>query len=512
VKSELRFYISVFFRRFHYFLIVFMIVAAASLTLARILPSEFVARSTLLLESSQIPSALAAPTVNTGALEELQIVQQRLMTRNNLLEIARELNVFHNMAEMTTDQIVKEMRRATTIRRLTGRAQATQMTLAFKSDRGATAASVLNRYVTIVLQENAESRTGRAGDTLEFFELEVERLGQELEKQSAEIVQFQNDNSGALPSTLAFRLNQQTVLQQRLTTVEREIANLTEQRRRLVEIFNATGGVGTANTVPLTPEQIALAALKDDLRRALAIYSTENPKVKLIQAQIRQQEIVVAQQIPANPNPSQPTMTVLDVNLADIDARLDLLGSERLQIIGELDDLVKSIDRTAEIDIVLAALNREYTNKQGQYDTTVNRQSAAAAAERIELLSKGRRITVLNPPSVPQEPDSPDRLFIAGAGTLIGVALGAMAVFLIEVLDSSIRRPAEIIRQLGVTPLATVPYVYTPIELVLRRAVLLGIFTMILIGVPASLFAVHTYYMPLDLLYDVVAEKISDII
>jgi len=512
MKNEIRFYINIFFRKFHYFLLVFLLVGAASLTLANILPPVYVSRTTLLLESSQIPTALAAPTVTTGAIEELQIVERRLMTRNNLLDIARELGVFGDIAEMTTDQIVKEMRQATRIRRTTGRAQATLMTIEFESTSGAIAANVVTRYVTIVLQENAESRAGRAGDTLDFFVSEEKRLASELEVQSAAIVKFQNQNSGTLPNSLAFRLNQQTVLQQRLSTVERDIASLSEQRRRLVEIFNATGNVANSNAVPLTPEQQVLSTLKDDLRRALAVYSSENPKIKLIQAQIAQQESVVNAQGAANPNSAQGPLTVLDINLADIDARLDLLENEGQKIIEQLAALIKSIDKTAEIDIVLTALNREYGNTQRQYDATVDRQSRAAAAERIELLSKGRRISVLTPASAPQEPEGPNRLLIGGGGMVFGAVLGVALIFLLELLNNSIRRPSDIVRQLGITPMATVPYFRTPFELVLRRVTILAMIALIIVGVPAALVAVDTYYMPLDLLYQKVAEKFTELI
>ncbi len=33
-----------------------------------------------------------------------------------------------------------------------------------------------------------------------------------------------------------------------------------------------------------------------------------------------------------------------------------------------------------------------------------------------------------------------------------------------------------------------------------------------LFGLPALIFAVHTYYLPLDLIYDRVAEKIGDML
>lgn len=512
MKSTIAFYTTIFFRRFHYFLFIFITVAAVSLALAKLLPPVYTSKTSLLVESSQIPSALAAPTVLTGAIEELQIIEQRLMSRINLLDIARSQKVFSDINSMTADEIVRRMRQSTTIRRSAGKGLATLMNISFDSDSGRTSANVLNQYVTIILQDNAESRADRAGDTLQFFETEVDRLGKELQIQSAKILDFKNANSKALPDTLTYRLNQQTSLQARLTTVERDISILREEKRRLVDIFDATGQVGTAAAANLTPEQRQLATLRDSLSRALATFSPEHPKVKLLEAQVAQQETIVSGQSGATDATATGPTTMLDITLAGIDARIDLLTTQGAQITDQLAELEITIDKTAENSIVLSALDRDYLNTQQQYNTAVNGLSKAAIGERIELLSKGQRIAVLEPATVPDKPTSPNRLLIGAGGTAFGAFLGLSVIALLEFLNKAIRRPTDITRKLGITPIATVPYIRTPMELVIRRATMVAVFAIIIIGVPAVLFAVHTYYLPLDLIYDRVAAKISELV
>ncbi len=512
MKNDISFYLSVFLRRIHYFLLIFIVAVAASVTISQILPPVFVSQTRLLVESSQIPTELAESTVQIGAEEELQIIEQRLMTRVNLLQIARSQSVFDDIEALSADAIVRRMRDSTSIRRTAGRGQATLMNISFSSEDGRKSAGVVNQYVTLILSDNVENRVDRAGGTLEFFENQVERLGKVLGTQSAKILKFQNENAGALPDTLDYRLSQQTVLQERMGSVEREISSLKEQRRRLVEIFEATGQMSVGSVTTMTPEQLQLSALQDDLRRALAVYSAENPKVKLIEAQIaRQEAAVTGQDLEAVGNAQQP-MTILDINLADIDARVDLLGNQHTQITGQLETLVVSIEKTAGNTILLDAHNRDYSNVQLQYNRAVDRLAKAATGERIELLSKGQTITVLDPAVVPQEPTSPNRKMIAAAGSLLGAGLGLAFVFLLEFLNNSIRRPVDIKKGLGITPIATIPYIRTPMELVVRRAGILALFALVIVGVPAALFAVHQHYMPLDLLYDQIATTLKNII
>lgn len=517
MKATISFYITLFLRRVHWFILIFGIIAAASVTIARILPPVYLASTRLLVEPPQIPSQLAASTVQTSAQEELQIIEQRLMTRVNLLEIARSEQVFDEIGTMSPDEVVRGMRDATRIRRSAGQGQATLMNLSFESPSASVAANVVNRYVTLILQDNAALRAGRAGTTLEFFEVEVERLGNELEEKSAAILDFNNANADALPSTLGFRLTQQTNIQSRLAVIDRDIANLRDQRQRLVDVFQNTGTVSTQNQQNLTPEQRKLAQLEDQLNSALAIYSQENPRVKILQAQIAAQREVVrnqagVQQQQAADQEAESVASILDIQLADIDNRILALENEKTDAKAQLDKLIETIERTPSVQIALNALNRDYNNIQQQYNNAVSGLSKAATGERIELLAKGQRISVIDPATVPNRPDRPNRLMIAAGGSAFGAFLGLAVIAALEFLNNSIRRPVEITRKLGITPLATVPYVRTPFEMVTRRAGFVVLLATLMIGIPALLYAIHTFYLPLDLIYERIASRLGTIL
>ncbi|MGE3870722.1 MAG: Wzz/FepE/Etk N-terminal domain-containing protein, partial [Pseudorhodoplanes sp.] len=233
MNLDLSFYLAVFLRRLHYFVIIFALVTAAAIAAAFLLPPVYRANSVLLVESSQIPGALAPATVQAQALEKLQTIQNRLMTRTNLLEIAQRLKVFKDMGRMTPDAIVEAMRQQTTISNSAGRGQATIMTVEFEGESGPVVAGVVNEYVTLILKEDAATRTERAESTVEFFNREVDRLSGELDTMSAKILDFQNKNADALPNTLQYRLGQQTLLQNNLATVESDIARNKDQKQQM---------------------------------------------------------------------------------------------------------------------------------------------------------------------------------------------------------------------------------------------------------------------------------------
>lgn len=507
MNLDLSFYLAVFLRRLHYFVIIFALVSAASIAAALLLPPVYLARSVLLVESPQIPGALAAPTVQPQALEKLQTIQNRLMTRTNLLEIAQRLKVFKDIGRMTPDAIVQAMRQQTTITNSAGRGMATIMTVEFQGESGPVVAGVVNEYVTLILKEDVATRTERAENTVDFFNREVERLSGELDTMSAKILDFQNKNADALPNTLQYRLGQQTLLQNNLATAESDIARNKDQKQQMIALFNATGQI-TGTTANQTPEARQLDQLRQQMNTYMATYSPTNPKVKQLQAQIDQlEEIVKAQQLP--PGTAAAQMSPLDIQLATLDTQIKALETQRQQLLDQLAVLKDSIDRTPANQIALDALNRDYQNIQQQYNTAVAKQAQAAAGEQMEVRSKGERISVVDAATVPDRPVKPNRVLIAGGGVVGGAGLGIAVIVLLELLNRAVRRPKDLIKAFGITPIATIPYMRTPSETMMRRSGFAAMLLVAVIGIPAIIYAVHVYYQPLDVLVGKVAAKIG---
>ena len=71
--------------------------------------------------------------------------------------------------------------------------------------------------------------------------------------------------------------------------------------------------------------------------------------------------------------------------------------------------------------MTLADLERELANLQTQYDNAVAALGQAQVGEQIEVLSKGERFTLIEPPIEPTTPVSPPRLLIAAAGIVGGI-------------------------------------------------------------------------------------------
>ena len=116
-------------------------------------------------------------------------------------------------------------------------------------------------------------------------------------------------------------------------------------------------------------------------------------------------------------------------------------------------------------------------------------------------------MTVVDSATIPDSPIKPRRAKIALLGIAAGMFLGLASIAVTELLNRSVRRPRDIVKAFGITPIVTIPYVRTPSETMKRRSAFVVMLLVAVIGIPAAMYAVHVFYQPLDVLLNRVTTK-----
>lgn len=505
MNLDFGFYWALFVRRLPVMALFVLLFSGLGLVTAFKLPETYSTSAQLLFEAPQIPTSMVSPTVQTGAAEQLDIIEQRLMTRANLIDIANRFNVFDDIREMEPDTVVKAMRSATDVRRRTGTRgndRATMMTISFEARSPQIVASVVNEYVTLVLQENSRFRVSRAENTLEFFEQEVERLDGELNRRSVEIARFKSENAKALPQDQAYRLGRQSLLQERVDRLERELQAVEQQFASQEASLNA----------PIVPEVAVRSAYEEqlivgraELDRLTETYGADNPRVIRLKDRIGRLEAIVAAENSASVSDdgaagATQREALLEAARAEADSAIAVLQVQIDSTKAEMEELTRNISGSASNAFKLAELERDYEIIQTRYSSAVSNLNSARMGERIEATAQGQRINVIENASVPQIPSGPDRLLIAAVGIFAGIGLAVGYFVLLEVLNRSIRRPAELIERFDIKPIATIPYMESRTTKFIRRSALLSATLAVLVCVPLALWYVDTYYLPLEVI------------
>lgn len=522
MTMDYRFYLSLVLRRLPLMLVITLLGAGVGVSLAVLLPPTYQAEARLVIESEQMPDELAASTVRVDASEQLQIIEQRILTRDNLIDLANEYDVYapppgQAAPQMSADDIVDDLRDRIRIRTLdqegsgSGGEQVTLFAVSFEASSAELAARVANQVVTLILEANVEMRTRTAGQTLDFFIQEVERLDSELAATSEAIQAFQSANQDALPDSLEFRRGQLLAEQERLLELQRDETALQDRRERLVELFENTGRVNLVDDEPRTEEERELQSLQNELASALAVLSPTNPRIAILRNQIAALESQVAASGARSDIEGEP-LSPYEIELADLDSQLEALAEQRADVETRLAELQETISATPTNALKLDELQRDFESIRAQYDSAVERRAVAETGEMIEILSRGQRISVIEQAVPPEDPVSPNRRFIAAGGLAGGLALSLGAFVLLEVANRAVRRPADLMSGLGITPFGVIPLLRDRRDVLRRRLRITAALMTVLLLIPAGLWLLHSRVVPLNLLADRVVESLNDVL
>lgn len=494
---DLHFYVSLILRRLPLIVALIFTTTMAGILYAVSLPPVFRAEARLLLENPQIPDSLAASTVVSTADEILLAIQQRIMTRDNLLAIAEKHNLLAGMPPQTDEEKTEHIGRRVAIYMPSNQGNTGVVIVSFAAPEPELSASVTNELAEQVLQWSAELRTKASGNTLDFFEQEVRRLTEELALQNAEILKFEQSSRDALPESLEYRRTRQASQQERLLQVDRELAALRDRRDRLTELYDRTGRI-VASGEDRTPEALRLEQARQELASALVVLSSSNPRVSALQKEVAALEEAVKAQLDAT---GGGQLSAFDVQMLDIDGQIAFLAEQKGLLEKDLQSLEASIEATPANSIRLAELQSDYETLRVQYEEAVASLSEARMGDRIEVTDRGQRITLIEKAVPPAYRAEPNRKRIAVASLGAGVILSGALLILLEILNHTVRRPSDLTRALGAPPFGTVGYLDGPAPIGQRwSANRLATLAVLLINLPIILLVVHIYVTPIGTL------------
>lgn len=512
IDIDFKFYLALFWRRFALFLLVFLTITAAGITIAYILPSIYKSQATILVTPPN--NTTVQGTVTTPPAQELESIRKKIMTRENLRDIADRLRVFEDRPELSTSAQIREMAASTdfqltpigeVVRSPRFPPNAVTFAIAYRSKDPNVASRVTNELASLMLDEGLRARTEIAANATRFHDQEAKRFEGQLTDLERQIVLFKTENSDALPTSLPVRMQRAAGIEGQLRDLGIQIQDLTDQRDQIrAAIENPALLPNTGQ--PLSPEEQQLKTLKAQLAVKRGTFSDQHPEIRRLNAEIGVLEEIIKEQI-ANIDTNTGAPSQLQLNLAALEKQLENLGRQEADLEAELAELNVSIARTPDVEMQFNVLNRRLASLQSQYDKATNLRNAAEIGESVEAQGQGFKYELLQRANVPDTPESPNRLLIAAAAIAAGLGAGFGLLVLLELLNQSIRRPAELVSGLGIQPFATIPYIATRSEIIRSRLRIAASLAVVAIGLPALLYFVHYTYVPLDLLLSNMLER-----
>jgi uncharacterized protein involved in exopolysaccharide biosynthesis len=102
--------------------------------------------------------------------------------------------------------------------------------------------------------------------------------------------------------------------------------------------------------------------------------------------------------------------------------RIEIANRERsLQDLKEkMAEYQSRLNREPVREQQLADLTRNYDQSRANYDALLKKRNDSQLATSLELRQQGEHFRILDPPSLPVKPHSPDRLKLSAFGLILG--------------------------------------------------------------------------------------------
>src|SRR5450631_2372611 len=201
---SLAYLLDILKRRALRFVVPFIVIFGIGCLVAVVWPARYLAQGKILVSSQEIPTDLVRPTVGTLANERMQVIEQRIMTRENLLAVSKKFQLNPGWIGLVTGtEVVDFIRERAQIKPLELNLQgerkgAVAFTVGFEYEQPQIAVKVANELVTMVLNEDVRSRTNFATETTKFLDEEVKRLEGEINLVEAKYFELRNRKIGDL--------------------------------------------------------------------------------------------------------------------------------------------------------------------------------------------------------------------------------------------------------------------------------------------------------------------------
>lgn len=437
-------------------------------------------------------------------------------------------------------------------------------TLSFENRNPSMAQRVLGELVSLYLSENLRTRREKASETTQFLANERSKLSTQISRLSSRLAEFKSKHAGSLPE-------QQPINDQVIDRTERELLEVRRQDQALeerkifleaelaqIDPFSDSGGSFDRDT--LTPEQrlqllttehvgkkgiygekhpdvvrlareitaleLELGKVADmdelhrqleNLRTEMALaqnkYSDSHPDVVRLKRRVSviENSIVEAESAP-NPTQQRPSNPAF----IQIRAQLEAVKSERNSLAVQreaLDEKLQQLDQhrlaAPQIEQEYRLLHQEYEQAVNEYQNVQAKLSAAEIGEALETERKGERFSLIEPPSQPLEPVSPNRWSIIVLGFVLSVSLGAGSVALFEAVDQTVYGPKQLAAIVGSAPLVVIPYIRNEADKKRRLQWASATAIAFFMIVSVTIYYIQNYYIPLDVLWSIAERKLS---
>lgn len=560
-------YFEVINRRKSLLIISFLTIGFLGFVLAMKLPPVFRSSATILIEDQQIPQSMVQTTITDFADKRIQLIRQRVMTRDRILSIIQKHKIYLDERDkLVPSELVTRFQEDSAINMISAdvrdplRGGVGKATIAFSisfSDRNPVLAqAVANELVSLFLNENTRVRSQRAAKTTDFLRTEAEKLKTEIEVLETQLMDFKAKNGKSLPEMMLINLSSLDRSEEAFRQAGIDIQIASDRIIYLTDsLLRAEEEDAPANSGQALSKAAQLRRLKAQYIHLSSLYTSKHPDTLRVKRQIQNMDPsftgeisvlnitkelskaenelallkekysqnhpdVLKQQQRVNKLTQEMNEAAGQEDISDQEAhegnalyitlsgqlrstqhKIDYLFEFKKELQEKIQELQANIEKTPLVEKQYLDLNRMRQTSLNKYAEMEAKYRAAKLAQTLEEEQKGETFTLIEPPIAPEKPEKPNRKKIAIMGLALGLGVGLGLTVLLELMNEVVRGPKALERITGMQPIVVIPYIETPLDIVLRSRRLKLILIISVFMFIAAIVLIHFFVMPLEIIW-----------
>jgi polysaccharide biosynthesis transport protein len=454
-----------------------------------VIPARYRSGTLILVEQPTMPKDYVTPNINDNLQERLQSITQQILSRTNLLHIIDEFNLYASEhAQPSPDDKVERMRKDVEIELVhDSRNQITAFNVYYSAREPHVAQQVTSEITNLFINENLEVRQQQSEGTTKFLEDQLETARVSLAEQEEKIRQFKGQHVGELPTQLGSNLQILNGLQSQLQAEEDSLNTAKQQHVYLETLLSQYRSItSTPKSTDAAPIGLPgidqeLEKLRSQLADLTSRYTDKHPDVRKVRDQIAQTEKMrdklVADlkaktaQSDADETSAAATNDPQTAAMAQLQSQMKAnqieIGNREKSIEAlkvKINDYQARLNQEPVREQQLADLTRGYDQSKANYDELLKKKNESAMATSMELLQRGERFRILDPPSLPAKPDFPNRLKFCGIGLGVGLVFGGIVAGAFEVMDDRVHEQKTLQDLLPIPVISEIPEIISSMD------------------------------------------------
>jgi len=490
------YYIDLVLRRKWLLIISFCLAMIGGIFLSVTTPRIYVSDTLIFVEPKSIPDKYVAPITEVDVKQRVSTITQQVKSRTYIEQVIKDAGLFATpeYRNMLLEEKVASVRKNMKVEVTRGRKGTDSFKISFTGTDPEKIAKTVNVLAGIFIDESVRVMEAEVLGARDFLAAEVGAMADKLVNVETSLREYRKIHMGGLPEQLGSNLSmldgfhkQLEAKQESLRDEKRRAMQFQGQRTEIQrEMDNYTPDIISDEVVASLPKEsenvLNLRKLKEQHASLSAKYTALHPDVIKLKNMIAEFEMKTEdekKQADTAPQAEKPKKKnraevmiekyrdIKEERIKDISRLLEeskttikIYEEDIVKLNEQINAYEKRVEDTPEREQEIMSLKRNYENIRDSYESMLDKKLDADIAVSMERKAKGNRFRVVDKAKVPKKPVSPDIKKLLLMSVAAGLGIGGGLIFLLDILDTSLRRPEDIETLLEIPVLATVPNIY----------------------------------------------------